>query len=109
MTLQDTALFARLLVARQAELEDRLRKIEADFEAPRNPDDDDRALERNNDEVLDRLGDSGQKELAAIEAALDRIAHGTFGICARCGGPIGQQRLRTIPHAALCEACAVEG
>eukprot|EP00913_Durusdinium_trenchii_P021376 g20089.t1 len=66
---------------RKSELERRLGRIEADFVSPRNPDDDDRAVERNNDEVLEELGETGQKELAAIDAALARIARGSFGTC----------------------------
>ena len=77
--------YETILRDRQRELHRRLNKIEADFEQPRNPDDDDRAQERNNDEVLDELGQVGQEELKAIGAALDRIAAGTFGTCTRCG------------------------
>ena len=71
--------YEKILRDRQRELYRRLHKIEADFEEPRNPDDEDRATERSNDEVLDELGQVGQDELRAIDAALDRIASGTFG------------------------------
>jgi len=59
----DVEKYRIILTRRQQELQSRLQKIEADFEAPRNPDDDDRAVERNNDEVLEELGESGQREL----------------------------------------------
>ncbi|MFB9951407.1 TraR/DksA family transcriptional regulator [Rhizobium puerariae] len=104
----DTARYETVLRARKAELENRLTRIEQDFTAPRNPDDDDRAIERNNDEVLDELGEVGERELMAIDAALERIAKGTFGICARCGQPIAEKRLDTVPHTPLCQACAGE-
>ena len=100
--------YETVLRSRKAELERRLSSIEQDFTTPRNPDDDDRAVERNNDEVLDELGGVGEKELAAIDAALARIAKGTFGVCVRCGQPISERRLDAVPHAPLCQVCAGE-
>lgn len=97
-----------ILRARQRELYRRLHKIEADFEQPRNPDDDDRAAERSNDEVLDELGQVGQEELKAIDAALDRIANGTFGTCTRCGQPISKERLDAVPYTPFCQDCVAE-
>ncbi|MDU0359918.1 TraR/DksA C4-type zinc finger protein [Rhizobium sp. 25PS6] len=91
---------------RRRELETRLQAIERDFEEPRNPDDDDRATERNNDEVLEELGEAGQKELLAVQAALDRIEAGTFGTCVKCGKPIGERRLDAVPHTPFCQSCA---
>ncbi len=104
----DTTRYEAQLRARKAELESRLNRIEQDFTSPRNPDDDDRAVERNNDEVLDELGEAGEKELTAIEAALGRIANGTFGYCTRCGRPISEKRLDAVPHTPLCQDCAAE-
>lgn len=101
----DTAHYQTILTARRAELQRRLERIETDLDQPRNPDDDDRAVERNNDEVLEGLGGAGQKELEAIDAALERITAGTFGTCAKCGDPISQERLKAVPHAALCADC----
>lgn len=102
----DAGHYARILHARRAELMSRLERIETDLDQPRNADDDDRAIERNNDEVLEGLGGAGQKELVAIDAALQRIAHGTFGLCGKCGEPIARERLDAVPHAALCADCA---
>ena len=45
---------------RQRELEARLHKIEDSLEEPVNPDVEDRATERENDEVLEGLGGAGQ-------------------------------------------------
>ena len=104
----DTTKYERILLNRQRELNARLHKIEADFEEPKNPDSDDRAIERNNDEVLDELGQVGQDELKAIAAALERIAKGTYGICTRCGRPISRERLDAVPYAPLCDICIAE-
>jgi RNA polymerase-binding transcription factor DksA len=97
--------YRAVLDQRRRELQTRLRAIEHDFEEPRNSDDD-RAIERNNDEVLEELGEAGQKELLAIQAALDRIEAGTFGTCVKCGTPIGEQRLEAVPHTPFCQSCA---
>ncbi|WP_105381848.1 TraR/DksA family transcriptional regulator [Neorhizobium alkalisoli] len=104
----DVARYEHILQARKAELENRLSRIEQDFTTPRNPDDDDRAVERNNDEVLEELGEVGEKELVAIDAALARIDAGTFGTCAKCGQPIAERRLDAVPHTPLCQVCAGE-
>lgn len=39
-------------------------------------------------------------------AAIDRIDHGTFGKCERCGGPIPKGRLEAIPYVRTCVKCA---
>lgn len=44
--------------------------------------------------------------LADIEDALNRIADGSFGLCADCGGKISEQRLQAIPYTPLCIQCA---
>ena len=47
-----------------------------------------------------------RRELADIDAALARIQEGRYGTCVNCGGPMGLQRLRAIPEARYCMACA---
>lgn len=44
-------------------------------------------------------------ELAAIDAALQRVAEGSFGLCTACHAAIGPGRLAAQPAAALCLAC----
>lgn len=93
------------LLARRDELTRRLGKIETDLDSTPNPDSEERATERENDEVLEGLGLQGQMELKAIDAALKRLADGTYGTCVRCGNPISAERLEAVPHAALCRDC----
>jgi DnaK suppressor protein len=45
------------------------------------------------------------RELQEIEAALARIADGSYGICADCGGEIGSARLKANPTAKRCLHC----
>ncbi len=44
-------------------------------------------------------------ELAEIEAALTRVADGTYGACVECGEPIPYARLAASPSAARCIGC----
>ena len=44
-------------------------------------------------------------ELRAVEAALARFEEGTYGFCTRCGGDIGEARLRANPAAERCITC----
>jgi DnaK suppressor protein len=44
-------------------------------------------------------------ELRAVEAALARIAEGTFGDCPDCGNTIAAERLKAYPAASRCAAC----
>jgi DnaK suppressor protein len=37
--------------------------------------------------------------LQEVEAALERIEHGTYGICTNCGRPIDEKRLEAMPWA----------
>ena len=41
---------------------------------------------------------------AQVEAALRRMDEGTYGICATCGRPIDELRLKAIPYTDLCLA-----
>lgn len=100
------AKYRAILANRRNELLRRLTAIEQDLEQPRNPDDEDRATERNNDEVLDGLGQTGQRELLAIDAAIQRLEKGSFGICVKCGAEIEEQRLDIVPHTPFCQSCA---
>ncbi len=53
--------------------------------------------------VANQVGES----LLQIERAIARVDAGTYGICERCGEPIGKLRLEVYPRATLCLACKV--
>lgn len=44
--------------------------------------------------------------LAEVEAALDRLNRDEYGLCARCGQPIGVERLRVVPWTRYCISCS---
>lgn len=49
--------------------------------------------------------DRDVKELSEVEAALERITGGGFGICEECGTTIGSARLHAQPSARRCARC----
>lgn len=104
--MKDVAQYERLLRGRLGELQERLSEVETELDQPPDPDAEERASEREGDEVLEGLGNAGLAEIRMIEAALDRIADGTFGECVACGEPIAEERLQAVPHAARCRNCA---
>jgi DnaK suppressor protein len=53
-------------------------------------------------EMASTLEDNSTHLLGEIDGALARIDDGTFGICGRCGNPIGAERLEALPWATLC-------
>ena len=54
------------------------------------------------------LAEMGSQSLPLIEAAIKRIAEGTYGICEECGVNIPRARLNAVPFAHLCVKCASE-
>lgn len=54
------------------------------------------------------LMNSGGETLTAIEAALERIAEGGYGLCLECEGKIPKMRLKAIPYTLHCVKCASE-
>jgi RNA polymerase-binding transcription factor DksA len=47
--------------------------------------------------------------LAEIDAAMQRLSSGSYGLCESCGQAIGQARLEALPAARLCITCASKG
>jgi DnaK suppressor protein len=94
------------LESRLRELTRRVGKIEGDLRQPGNPDWEERGTERENDEVLEGLDQSGRAELRQIRAALSRMETGTYGVCEGCGEAIDGRRLEVVPYASSCVGCA---
>lgn len=61
------------------------------------------AFERQHTAALLALA---RERVAAVDAALERLAAGRYGICDRCGQPIGADRLAARPAALTCVRCA---
>jgi DnaK suppressor protein len=52
------------------------------------------------------LLESARAQVAAVDAALERLAQGRYGVCETCGQPIGAERLAARPSATTCVRCA---
>lgn len=57
----------------------------------------------NSDRARDiSLLESLEAEMDEVQAALDRLEEGTYGKCALCGHPIGDERLQAFPATRYC-------
>ena len=52
------------------------------------------------------IAEAESAEVARIDAALARVASGTYGRCAGCGELIDPRRLEVNPYAVQCTDCA---
>lgn len=102
----DTAKYRSVLEARLDELKARLHEIDETLDSHQSRDWEELATEREGDEVLERMGSSGQAEIAKITAALVRMDEGEFGYCVSCGDEISEERLDVVPHTPFCRNCA---
>lgn len=102
----NVAAFEIRLRDRLNELETRLKGIEAELDMPMSADVEERATEREGDEVMEDLGKAGLAEIKMIQAALGRIEDGSYGVCVNCGQHISPERLDILPHAPRCRHCA---
>jgi RNA polymerase-binding transcription factor DksA len=57
-------------------------------------------------EQLAALRNDTRHRINEIDDALSRLATGTYGICERCGAPIGDERLAARLSARRCLTCA---
>ncbi|MGB1109278.1 MAG: TraR/DksA family transcriptional regulator [Gammaproteobacteria bacterium] len=104
--MQSANEFRAHLIQLKSELEQRIHAIEADHTAGVSADWEEQAVERENDEVLDSLGNAGKARLAQINTALQRLDDGEYFSCAECGAPIPAGRLELLPFTSLCVECA---
>jgi len=101
----------RDLVWTREHLARRLARIRDDAghrQNPLSPDAADRAQETENDEVLERLGQSTTALINQFQRAIARIDTGRYGLCEACELPIEPERLEAVPQATDCVECARE-
>jgi acetoin utilization protein AcuB len=56
--------------------------------------------------VVEALDAMAIRRLRALDHSLERAEHGRLGVCDDCGGKIPVARLRALPGATVCIACA---
>lgn len=84
----------------------RMQRIRKDVTQEHSEDSAEQAQERENDEVIDAIGNETALSVRQIRDALDRLDAGTYGDCERCGEDIGLPRLQVVPQASRCLKCA---
>ncbi len=102
----DTEHFKQLLTERKKYLETSLDEIEQTLDTEPSKDFEERAGEREGDEVMESLGNAELVELRQVNDALLRIEKGEYGTCAACGEEIVPARLEVVPHTQKCRNCA---
>jgi DnaK suppressor protein len=65
----------------------------------------DQATGNNEVHIHLKLKQTDAKILQAIEEALKRIEHGTYGVCRDCGEQVAVPRLKAIPWTRSCITC----
>ncbi len=87
------------LNARKREVRARSAAAQGRFEANRSTEPD------SNVEMGLALIQLKSETLARIDAALKKVARGTYGNCVECTDPISKERLHALPFAARCTSC----
>ena len=94
------------LKQRLSDLQARLVSIKKDVTQAHSVDAADQAQERENDEVVDAIGNETAHSIRVIQSALNRIDNGTYGVCESCGEVIAEMRLQIVPETMQCVDCA---
>ena len=99
--------YERLLLAKRQELLAGTRRtlLTAGGAEGHGGDPTDRATEEVQTLLQVHLSQSDTHLLRAIEEALARIKHGTFGVREACNRPIAEARLKAVPWTRLCRDC----
>ena len=81
------------------------REGEAQLLGVREPDPGDAAAAEGGAIPLDSLNGNEQQQLAEVDAALERLSRGDYGVCEECEEKIEPGRLQALPWARRCFQC----
>ena len=101
---EDLAAIRMRLEQERASLLSDIAGLKADNQAPQDDAGIGNHIADDASEVFDRerdmaLQSNSQELLTQVEAAIERIDQGRYGICARCGKKIAPERLEALPYA----------
>lgn len=94
------------LQRRLAELTQDVAGIDAELQKSLSADWEEQATQLEGQDPLEGIEKSKLEEIRQIREALKRIADGSYGVCAQCGKAIDPRRLKALPTAIRCIACA---
>jgi len=72
------------------------------------PDIGDMSSHTYNRDVLLNLSETQRQKIRDIDAALERLAKGEYGVCLRCGEDIEPKRMVVRPFSRYCVECKTE-
>ncbi|HKJ05382.1 MAG TPA: TraR/DksA C4-type zinc finger protein [Geopsychrobacteraceae bacterium] len=100
----------RLLVMREEVLEDSAKAYAASQELGKDgvPDIGDMSSNSYTQEVLMNLSETQRSRVRDIDAALERMDKGVYGLCARCEEDIPMRRMEVRPFSRYCVECKSE-
>lgn len=94
------------LEKKKSELSDRLERITANLRRGLETDSKERAVQLEDSEVIDALGNEARAELEKVSQAIRSMDAGKYGLCSVCGSAIGAKRIEAYPYAGECIECA---
>jgi len=106
MNMTDHKDITKRLEHRLKELTGHVAEIDSELRSQLAADWEEQATQLEGQDALEGLEKSKLVEIRQIRAALERIAKGEYGICVRCGEAIDPKRLKALPTAVTCIACA---
>jgi DnaK suppressor protein len=65
----------------------------------------DQASDSYDKDLANSIGETERIRLVAVEAAIERLNQGSYGMCQACEKPIPLARLKVLPFAKLCVQC----
>ncbi len=100
----------RLIQMREELLEDSLKAYAASQSLGKDgvPDIGDMSSNSYNQEVLMNLSEAQLGRVRDIDAALERMDQGVYGLCARCEEEISPRRMEVRPFSRYCVDCKAE-
>ena len=97
---------AKALERRLVELTSNITEIDSELRSSLAADWAEQATQLENQDALEGVEKSKLQESDQIREALQRIGQGSYGVCAQCGEVIDPRRLKALPTATKCIACA---
>ena len=102
---------AEVLRSRRKHFLMEFRKAEVDLDSlseERESELEEHAQEEQSARFLTRLDNATLLAVKEIDAALERIIKGSYGVCESCREPIAVARLQALPETRFCRNCAAE-
>jgi RNA polymerase-binding transcription factor DksA len=96
----------KALQRRLAELVGNVAEIDSELRSALPAGWEEQATKLEDQDALEGIERSKLQEIRQIRDALNRIAEGSYGVCAQCGELIDPKRLKALPTATKCISCA---